>query len=162
MFNIFKFKFILPDRIPSGKTTIDFHGLTDDALLKRDSVPQGQEIPSLPKAILIDVENITGRKTINLKKRINKISRGQGNNVEIPDEGVSGLHATIEYRDGFFYLEDQRSKNRTSLGGKELPPHTPAKLKSGDEITFDTHKFIFLLEYELPSGDTGDRTIRLS
>jgi len=33
----------------------------------------------------------------------------------------------------------------------------PRKLKSGDEIVFDVFKFIFLLEYGLPSGDTEER-----
>ena len=31
------------------------------------------------------------------------------------------------------------------------------KLKSGDEIMFDVYKFIFLLERQLPTGDTGRR-----
>jgi pSer/pThr/pTyr-binding forkhead associated (FHA) protein/Mg-chelatase subunit ChlD len=156
MFNIFKFRFILPDTIPSGKTTIDFHGAVDRIAAKKRTESSVLEIPSLPKAILVDVENITGKKTIRLTKRMNKIGRGPGNDVEIPEDNISGLHATIEYRDGFFYLEDQRSKNRTTLGGELLEPHSPEKLKSGDEIVFDVQKFIFLLEYELPTGDTGE------
>ena len=157
LFNIYRFKFILPETIPSGKTMIDFHAPSETVVRqRRDSIIQ--ELPALPKAIMVDVENITGKKTIHLKKIINKIGRGPENEIGISKDSISGFHATIEYRDGFFYLEDQRSKNKTSLGGEVLEPNVPRKLKSGDEILFDIYKFIFLLEYELPSGDTGEGT----
>jgi len=157
MFHFYIFKFLIPDTIPSGKTMIDFHAPSETvARMKPESVVQ--EIPAIPKAILVDVKNITGKKTMHLKKRINRIGRGSGNEIEIQEDSISGLHATIEYKDGFFYLEDQRSKNKTMLGGMELEPHVPKKLKSGDEILFDIYKFIFLLEYGLPSGDTGEGT----
>jgi pSer/pThr/pTyr-binding forkhead associated (FHA) protein/Mg-chelatase subunit ChlD len=157
MFHIYIFKFLIPDTIPSGKTMIDFHA-PSETVARMQSESVAQEIPAIPKAILVDVKNITGKKTMHLKKRINRIGRGSGNEIEIPEDSISGLHATIEYRDGFFYLEDQRSKNKTTLGGTELEPHVPQKLKSGDEIVFDIYKFIFLLEYGLPSGDTGEGT----
>ena len=160
MFNIYRFKFMLPDTIPSGETVIDFHAPSETVVRKGDE-KSGGELPSIPKAILVDVENITGNKTMRLKRKLSKIGRGTGNDIEIPEESVSGLHAVIEYKNGFFYLEDQRSKNKTILAGKELEPHVPRKLKSGDEIIFDIYKFIFMLEYELPSGDTGDRTVEL-
>ncbi len=159
LFNIYKFRFVIPDRVPFGKTTIDFRGRSHVAPKGERLDASVHEIHSIPRAILMDVNNITGKKTINIKKRLNKIGRGQGNDIIIPEEFISGLHATIEYKDGFFYLEDQRSKNKTNLGGEELEPHSPRKLKSGDEIMFANHKFIFLLEYELPSGDTGERTV---
>jgi pSer/pThr/pTyr-binding forkhead associated (FHA) protein len=159
-FNVFKFRFVLPDTIPSGETTIDFQAAAHKVQPKKSLKTPGLEIPELPKVILVDVENCTGKKTIQLKKQINKVGRGSGNDVRIEKSSISGLHATIEYKDGFFYLEDQRSKNKTALGGREIEPNKPEKLKSGDEIVFDTYKFIFLLEYELPSGDTEDTKIR--
>lgn len=157
MFHVYIFKFLIPETIPSGKTMIDFHA-PSEAVARRQQDSEVQEIPAIPKAILVDLINVTGKKTIQLKKRINRIGRGSGNEIEIQKESISGLHAIIEYRDGFFFLEDQRSKNKTSLGGVELEPHVPGKLKSGDEVAFDVYKFIFLLEYELPSGDTGEGT----
>jgi pSer/pThr/pTyr-binding forkhead associated (FHA) protein/Mg-chelatase subunit ChlD len=157
MFHVYIFKFLIPDTIPSGQTMIDFRA-PSETVAKRQHEGLDQEIPAIPKAILVDVKNITGKKTIHLKKRMNRIGRGAGNEVEIQEDSISGLHAVIEYKDGFFYLEDQRSKNKTTLGGVELEPHVPRKLKSGDEIVFDVYKFIFLMEYELPSGDTGEGT----
>jgi pSer/pThr/pTyr-binding forkhead associated (FHA) protein len=106
--------------------------------------------------MLIDVKNITGKKTLLLNKSVIKIGRGVHNDVAIDQHSVSGSHAAIQYKEGFFYLEDQRSKNRTRLNGEEIAPHTPTKLKSGDEIMIDIHKFIFLLEQQTPSGDTDE------
>ena len=113
--------------------------------------------PAVPKAELIDVDNVSGLKALAIHKRITRIGRDPDNDLVIPLETVSGLHALIEYRDGFFLLEDQRSTNRTYLGGEAVAPHSPKRLKSGDEIRFNGCAFVFLLEQQLPSGDTGER-----
>ena len=157
----FRFIFMLPDMIPAGKTAIDFTSgdrSRAGTVPERAGEPEQGELPDLPQVILVDVKNITGRKTIRLEQRVSKIGRDINNDITIPQDTVSSLHATIEYRDGFFFLEDQRSRNTTSLGGEKLEPNTPRKLKSGDDVMFDIYKFIFLLEYQLPSGETGDRT----
>ena len=158
-FNIFKFIFLLPDLIPAGKTVMDFGG-ESDLTRTRDLSPKAplssQKDSALPQAMLIDIKNITGGKTILLDKTITTIGRGVHNDVDIPKTSISGSHATIEYKTGNFFLEDQRSKNTTSLNGKAVEPFSPQKLKSGDEITFDIHKFIFLLEHQTPTGDTEE------
>ena len=106
--------------------------------------------------MLIDIKNITGRKTIMLDKTPTTIGRGVHNDLDIPKASISGSHATIEFTNGNFFLEDQRSKNTTGLNGKAVAPYSPQKLKSGDEITFDIYKFIFLLEHQVPTGDTEE------
>ena len=111
-------------------------------------------IADLPRAMLIDVKNVTTRKTFQLSKSLVNIGRGATNDVSIPRNTVSGFHATIEYRDGTYYLEDQRSRNKTLLNGREVQPFTPTRLKSGDEIIFTDNKFIFLISHQIPSGDT--------
>jgi|GEM_PF-506512 len=158
-FNIFKFIFILPDQIPAGKTVMDFGGdseftrTRDFAEKTAASLPKGS---GLPQAMLIDIKNITGRKTIMLEKTDTTIGRGVHNDVDLSKTSISASHAIIEYKNGDFFLEDQRSKNATRLNGKAVEPFSPQKLKSGDEITFDIYKFIFLLEYQAPAGDTGE------
>jgi pSer/pThr/pTyr-binding forkhead associated (FHA) protein/Mg-chelatase subunit ChlD len=158
--NIYKFIFILPDLIPAGETVIDFSGKTETqvqaATIIRGQVMSTPEASGMPQAMLIDVKNITGKKTLILNKSVIKIGRGVHNDVAIDQHSVSGSHAAIQYKEGFFYLEDQRSKNKTRLNGEEIAPHTPIKLKSGDEIVFDIYKFIFLLEQQTPSGDTNE------
>ncbi|MEW6672261.1 MAG: FHA domain-containing protein, partial [Thermodesulfobacteriota bacterium] len=158
-FNIFKFIFILPDLIPAGKTIMDFGGeseLTRTRDLEDKTPPPARKASDLPQAMLIDIKNITGRKTIMLEKPLTTIGRGVHNDLDIPKTSISGSHATIEYKNGNFFLEDQRSKNTTGLNGKAVEPFSPQKLKSGDEITFDVYKFIFLLEHQTPTGDTKE------
>jgi len=108
----------------------------------------------MPQAELIDVGAVISKETIVLKKREIKIGRDEHNDIEIPKDTVSSFHATIEYRDGYFYLEDQRSANGTSLNNKAIEPLKPVRLKSGDEIMFDVYKFKFLLPHQAPSGGT--------
>jgi len=158
--NVYKFIFILPDLIPAGKTVIDFSGKAETqvqaATIARGQVISTLDVSGMPQAMLIDVKNITGKKTLILNKSVIQIGRGVHNDIAIDQHSVSGSHAAIQYKEGSFYLEDQRSKNKTRLNREEIAPHTPIKLKSGDEIMIDIHKFIFLLEQQTPSGDTDE------
>ena len=158
--NVYKFIFILPDLIPAGETVIDFSGkpetLVQEATIVRGQVISTLDASGMPQAMLIDVKNITGKKTLILNKSVIQIGRGVHNDIAIDQHSVSGSHAAVQYKEGSFYLEDQRSKNKTRLNGEEIAPHTPIKLKSGDEIMIDIHKFIFLLEQQTPSGDTNE------
>ncbi|MFC1815138.1 FHA domain-containing protein [Thermodesulfobacteriota bacterium] len=159
-FNIYKFIFLLPDLIPAGKTVMDFGAGAEDftrtgGAAGRTATPI-RDITTLPRAILIDIKNITSKKTTLLEKTLTKIGRGVHNDADIPKTSISGSHATIEYKNGFYYLEDQRSKNKTHLNGEVIEPYVPKKLKSGDEIRFDVYNFIFLLERQTPTGDTKE------
>jgi len=108
----------------------------------------------MPQALLVDVKNVTSRKTLILDKKTITIGRGSNNDVAIPGDTVSGFHAIIEYREDAFYLEDQRSTNKTYLNGEEIGPYSPRRLKSGDEIIFADYRFIFLIAYQTPAGET--------
>lgn len=158
--NVYKFIFILPDLIPAGETVIDFSGKaerqSEGFTAVRGQAISGQDSLAMPQALMIDVKNITGKKTLLLSKQAIEIGRGVHNDIAIDQNSISGSHAVIRYKDGFFRLEDQRSKNKTFLNGEEIAPHTQMKLKSGDEILFDIYKFIFLLEQHTPSGDTDE------
>ncbi len=160
-FNTHKFIFILPHLIPAGKTVVDFTGKkqppdVDKTIVKPVPTPLPGAV-TFPRTMLIDAKNITGKKTFTLEEKTTKIGRDVHNTISIPETTISGFHATIEYKDGAFFIEDQRSRNKTFLNGDEMDSHSPKKLKSGDEIKFFTHKFIFLIERQLPTGDTGDR-----
>jgi len=162
MFDIYKFLFILPDQIPSGATVIHFDEESNTMIYDgagaamQESSPR-DDIP-IQRAMLVDVKGITNEKSIILKKRITRIGRGIKNDITIPKETVSGFHAMIECRDEFYYLEDQRSRNKTLLNNEEIAPNSPVKLKSGDEIMFNGCEFVFLLEDQFPSGDTDERS----
>lgn len=158
-FNIYKFIFLLPDLIPAGKTVMDLGGEYDRtraSALADKTRPSFRGTPAPPQAMLIDMKNITTKKSIMLDKKFISIGRGNHNDVDIPKNSISGSHAAIEYKSNNFYLEDLRSKNKTALNGVTIEPHAPQKLKSGDEIAFDVYKFIFLLEHQTPTGDTEE------
>ncbi len=159
MFNVHKFIFMLPDQIPSGETEVDFDATAQTVIKQAPGVPEVPELEAgeIPQAMLVDVNNVTGKKTYKLDKTVTKIGRAGSNDLAVPKDTVSGFHATIEYRDGHFFLEDQRSTNKTFLNGEEIEPYTPKRLKSGDEIMLDVCKFIFLLERQYPSGETDKR-----
>ncbi len=125
-------------------------------VIKEDSVSVAhpREDTSMPQALLVDVKNITAKKTLILDKRMINIGRGSNNDVAIPQDTVSGFHATIECRDDTFYLEDQRSTNMTYLNGEEIKAYSPKRLKSGDEIIFADYRFVFLIAYQTPAGET--------
>jgi len=152
--NSYKFRFLIPESSSSGDKTGTVINFAPDSVTYNSSLIRGSE---MPRAILIDLKNVTGEKTLNLNRRIINIGRGVHNHLVVPKKTVSGTHATIQFKENIFYLEDQRSTNKTCLNGKEIKPYLPVKLKSGDEILLDEYKFIFLLEYQIPFGDTDKK-----
>jgi len=105
---------------------------------------------------LIDVENVMkkGSVSLPLDKVAISIGRDSSNDVVIPVDAVSSFHATIEFRNGYYYLEDHRSTNGTSLNDDRLKVNTPVRLKSGDKINFAVYEFRFLLSDQAPFGET--------
>ncbi len=112
--------------------------------------------PRLPQAVLIDVGKAISTESITLplNKDTLRIGRDIGNDVVIARKTISSFHATIEYKDGYFYLEDLRSTNGTRLNDGKLSHNEPVRLKSGDKIDFSIHEFRFLIPDQTPLGET--------
>lgn len=110
----------------------------------------------LPQAELLDLKGTVFQQPVPLTQRRIRIGRTADNDIVIPGEGVSALHATIHYQDGVFYLEDQRSSNGTWLNDdrKRLEPHHPIRLKSGDRIRFDACTLAFMAAQQPGAGGT--------
>jgi pSer/pThr/pTyr-binding forkhead associated (FHA) protein/Mg-chelatase subunit ChlD len=89
-----------------------------------------------------------------LDKSRTNIGRSQRNDIVIKEAAVSSFHATIDFRNMAFYLEDQRSTNGTQLNGTRLTPNEPLRLKSGDRITFAKFDFKFVMVDQIPFGET--------
>ncbi|KJU87575.1 secreted protein containing von Willebrand factor, type A [Candidatus Magnetobacterium bavaricum] len=106
------------------------------------------------QAELIDINRVVFKEHLHIKKSVVSIGRGDNSDIVIPKDTMSGEHATIEYKDGHFYLEDLRSSNGTKLNNIKIEPNKPMRLKSGDEIIFDTYKFRFQIPAKYPSGGT--------
>jgi DNA-binding response OmpR family regulator len=65
-------------------------------------------------------------------------------------KGVSRMHAVMAFSDGVFYVEDQSSVNGTFLSGKQIPPHEPQPLFSGQELRLGRlSMFVYFLVEEL-------------
>ena len=112
--------------------------------------------PRLPRAVLIDVGQAISEEslTLPLNKNTLRIGRDVGNDIVIARKTISSFHATIEYKDGYFYIEDLRSTNGTRLNDERLRHNEPVRLKSGDKIDFSIHEFRFLIPDQTPLGET--------
>lgn len=112
--------------------------------------------PPKGQAELIDTENVVTETdlSIPIEKKVVKIGRDESNDIVIPMNSISSLHATIEFRNGYYYLEDHRSTNGTRLNGFKLNENTPMRLKSGDKIQFAIYEFRFLMPEMAPYGET--------
>jgi pSer/pThr/pTyr-binding forkhead associated (FHA) protein len=125
--------------------------------------PGGVALPALPRGgrppvvKLVDLsgEDGSGERVLLLEKPTSRIGRDPASEVAIPDDTVSSLHATIDYRDGYFHLEDQRSTNGTALNGVALEPHRPVRLKSGDAIRVAGRALRFVVPDHEPRGRTA-------
>ncbi len=106
-----------------------------------------------PDAYLEDLSQAGGQ--LDIKKERVTVGRDLRNDLAIEKPTVSSFHATIEYRNMVFFLEDQRSTNGTKLNDKKLEPNMPIRLKSGDRIHFATYQYRFVIPNQIPFGETA-------
>jgi hypothetical protein len=85
----------------------------------------------------------------NPDKNIFWVGRVESNEIVIPNESVSAVHAYLVRRiGGEFHLQDMSSQNGTLQNGKPVAIQgrgDPSKLNSGDRVTFGGVKFTFLM-----------------
>ena len=124
------------------------------AVEMRPAAQAAREEAPIPKAQLIDPQKILFDQPLELTKRSMTIGRDANNDIVINQETVSSLHATIDFKDGYFLLEDQRSSNGTSLNDRPLEPNKAIRLKSGDRIKFDFYECTFFVPGQAPAGKT--------
>jgi hypothetical protein len=110
-----------------------------------------------PVAKLIDVGKVSvdGLLPFSVQSGRTSVGRDSGNDVVIRGDTVSSFHATIDFTDGYFYVEDHRSTNGTFLNGNQLHENKPVQLKSGDRIDFSDHEFRFIIPDHEPRGRTA-------
>lgn len=113
------------------------------------------EVP--PEAFLEDLENVLqqGNTPLEIKKARITIGRDPRNDIVIAKPTISSFHATIEYKNMIFYLEDQRSTNGTKLNDNKMQANMPVRLKNGDRINFATFTFKFIIPNQIPFGETA-------
>jgi Mg-chelatase subunit ChlD len=118
--------------------------------------PLPSQGPPRGQAELIDAENVVSETelSIPINNKVVTIGRDDSNDIVIPKDSISSLHATIEYRNGYYYLEDHRSTNGTRLNNVKVNENNPMRLKSGDKIQFAIFEFRFLMPEMAPYGET--------
>jgi Mg-chelatase subunit ChlD len=143
-------------------------GLTVAALRSRERetpavAPASPPAPAPPSAApgrvpakLLDIMRASPQGVLPLSMERDRLSVGRDdtNDIVIPRDTVSSFHATLDHREGYYYVEDHRSTNGTRLNGAVLAANEPARLKSGDRIDFADYEFRFLIPDRLPSGKT--------
>jgi hypothetical protein len=118
-----------------------------------ESVSTGKAV-TIPEAQLEDMDGICPEAALSMDKERINIGRSKKNDIVIEQPAISSFHATIEFRNMAFFLEDQRSTNGTMLNSQRLTPNDPVRLKSGDHITFANFNFTFSISDQKPFGDT--------
>jgi Mg-chelatase subunit ChlD len=124
-----------------------------DAVMRPDT-PAPREEAAMPRAELIDDKKVVSDQPLELGKRSVKIGRDQTNDIIIAQDTVSSLHAIIEFKEGYFYIEDQRSSNGTRLNNQKIEPDKSLRLKSGDRLKFDVFEFTFSIPGQAQAGKT--------
>ena len=120
-----------------------------------EAVSNGKAMLAL-QAELIDADQVVSSESLSIPLKTTSVSIGRddGNDIVIPRDEISSMHASIDYRNGYFYLEDHRSTNGTRLNGQKIGVNMPVRLKSGDKIHFADVEFRFLLPDHAPLGET--------
>jgi len=99
----------------------------------------------VPAAKFIDKSKISGKAELIINKSNTSIGREETNDFVLPEKTISGHHASLIYRDKWFFLIDNHSSNHTYLNGKELKTDTEVSLRNNDEVKFDTYPFLFVI-----------------
>lgn len=68
------------------------------------------------------------------------IGRSSKNNLQLPDNSVSRVHANLKFAQGMWFLQDQNSSGGTFVNSQ---PINALRLNPGDQIRIGNHTFIF-------------------
>lgn len=74
---------------------------------------------------------------------VTSIGRGAQNELVLPDDSISTVHARLEYMDGAWRLTDLNSTNGTFVEGVRLAPEVPTPLQYGNTVRFGGVKLQF-------------------
>ncbi|MBN2493023.1 MAG: FHA domain-containing protein [Deltaproteobacteria bacterium] len=87
------------------------------------------------------------------------LGRSDDNQVAVPDDSVSVVHAFITHRPDGFFIQDTNSRNGTKVNDTHVPPQgegKPVKLESGCRLRLGDVTLTFL-----NAGDFQNLVVRL-
>jgi hypothetical protein len=85
------------------------------------------------------------------------IGKSETNDVVIPSQYVSRQHATVTYKDGYFYLTDNNSSNGTKVNGRRI--HAPTRIDDGVKVSFGPYETFFRVVGAQTVGMGGTKTV---
>jgi len=88
-----------------------------------------------------------GGETIPLIRAVMTIGRRESCDISLPFPNVSGIHAELHFRDGYWYIRDLNSTNGIKVNGTRVQEKM---VHPKDEITIGKRGYV--IHYELPAG----------
>jgi len=85
------------------------------------------------------------------------IGKSTSNDVVVPSQYVSRQHATVTYKDGYFFLTDNNSSNGTKVNGKRI--HGATRIDHGVKVGFGPYETIFNVAGAQTVGMGGSKTV---
>jgi adenylate cyclase len=92
------------------------------------------------------LEPIGGGDSIPLIREVLTIGRRESCDIQLPFPNISGIHAEMTFRDGYWYIRDMNSTNGIKVQGIRVQEKL---LHPRDEVSIGKRKFI--IDYELPA-----------
>ena len=99
------------------------------------STPPSRE-PSAPLATFGVLAGPNQGEKLTVSLPVVSIGRGTQNELVLPDDSVSVVHARLEYGDGSWRLTDLNSTNGTYVEGVRLAPEVPTPLADAATVRF--------------------------
>lgn len=117
--------------------------------LWRDLRSAGEHLPDRQQAagklVVVESDGISMQVGREFALRpVTTLGRGPKNTIVLSDTFASTDHLHVIWRRGHWWLEDQQSRNGTTVN--DIPVSEPVVLSSGDEIGVGRVKFRFLIE----------------
>ena len=89
---------------------------------------------------------VGGGDPIPLQKERLRIGRREGNDILLNSSDVSGSHAVLEIREGYWFIVDLRSRNGIRVDGKRISPGLRKRLDPKALVKFG--KLQYQLHYD--------------
>jgi pSer/pThr/pTyr-binding forkhead associated (FHA) protein len=93
-----------------------------------------------------ELQPIGGGDPVPLLRDVLTLGRRESCDVCLRFPNISGVHATMEFRDGYWYIRDMNSTNGIKVQGVRVQEKL---LHPRDEVTIGKRKYI--IDYELPA-----------
>ncbi|HEY7427811.1 MAG TPA: FHA domain-containing protein [Gemmataceae bacterium] len=93
-----------------------------------------------------ELQPIGGGDVVPLIREILTIGRRESCDIRMAFPNISGLHAQLSFRNGYWYIRDMNSTNGVKVNGTRVQEKL---LHPRDEVTIGKRRYV--IEYELPA-----------